>query len=39
MLYGRDWGHGVVVVHFCKNNHTTGAGGVGFVRVFLGGWE
>jgi len=37
MPYWRDRGHGVIVVHFCKNNHKTGAGGVGFVRALLGG--
>jgi len=39
MPWGRDLGHGVIVVYFCENNHKTGAGGVGFVRVLLGGWE
>jgi len=39
MTRERDRGHWVVFVHFCKNHHKTGAGGVGFGRVLLGDWE
>jgi len=38
MTKGRDRGHRVVGLHFCKNLDKTRTGGVGFVRVLLGDW-
>lgn len=39
MTKGRHRGHRVVVVRFFQNYHNSGAGVVGFVRVFPGDWE
>jgi len=34
MTKEKEQRHSVVVIHFCQNNHKTGTGGVGFVRVY-----